>query len=442
MEEPRTDLQVDYPHLVKSAVVDIYNEKINLGAGPGLQRSLALIKEVHREGSALSRLCRQIERDPAFGDLRNGWLQTTSSGHAVAAHGIAVRWVNAVLENEPIDQIIESTHQFAADPTSGFETVVAVAGIGIEQPIPVADNIDLMPWDDVPASDVKRRFSDGTADLVTHGDTGPIRPFFLKPTLAIRFRHLPRRCLFPGPGPGPLSEEQAQDDRNASLEFGGLLDDALSALTLHTACPLVVMGYWEQPTHEVAKGMVGNSYAYTTSQSAHAQNVLRLPTTKFEDVSVQATFADLRAFLPSELKVLRIALERFREAVCRARTVEKAIDLGITFEVVLLHEQRNLRDRGELRYRMSLRGAAFLGGTKEARGVTFRLLKRAYDLRSAAVHGGTLEGEADAEATLTAATKTCADILRKLVSNRAFPDWDQDFVIGSDSVNGGEWIQR
>ena len=86
---------------------------------------------------------------------------------------------------------------------------------------------------------------------------------------------------------------------------------------------------------------------------------------------------------------MRIGVDRFKQALRRTNDIDKAIDLGIAIEVILLHSF-DPTDRGELKYRSSLRGAMFLGGDKPDRVKTFNLLKDAYDLRSKAVHAGTL----------------------------------------------------
>ncbi len=67
---------------------------------------------------------------------------------------------------------------------------------------------------------------------------------------------------------------------------------------------------------------------------------------------------------------------------------DQAIDLGIALEALLLHELGK-EDRGELRYRLSLRGAWLGGGDEQERAEIQRTLKAVYDLRSRAVHAGT-----------------------------------------------------
>ena len=98
---------------------------------------------------------------------------------------------------------------------------------------------------------------------------------------------------------------------------------------------------------------------------------------------------------------------------------------------MLLHGIDN-NYRGELKFRSSIRGAAFLGGEKPEQLETFKLLKQAYDLRSKAVHSGVLKEKAKepVKQILEDATSTCASIARKLIDRGSFPNWDADYVIG------------
>jgi Apea-like HEPN len=121
-------------------------------------------------------------------------------------------------------------------------------------------------------------------------------------------------------------------------------------------------------------------------------------------------------------------LDRLIQALRRKYGVDKAIDLGIALEVMLLHGIGK-NDRGELRFRSSIRGATFLGGEKKERLEILRLLKEAYDLRSQAVHSGVLK-KGKSQHILEQAAKIGAKIALNLIERRSFPDWDAEIVIG------------
>jgi hypothetical protein len=113
--------------------------------------------------------------------------------------------------------------------------------------------------------------------------------------------------------------------------------------------------------------------------------------------------------------------------------VDKAIDLGISLEAMMLHNQGQERERGELRYRTAIRGAAFLGGALEERQKHFKLLREAYDLRSEAVHAGRLAEKGskrrDASPILAETGALVFQIAKQIIREGGFPSWE-DRVLG------------
>lgn len=84
---------------------------------------------------------------------------------------------------------------------------------------------------------------------------------------------------------------------------------------------------------------------------------------------------------------LQLALRRLNMAIDRVRYDDKLVDLMICAEAALLQDI-NPAERGELRFRLSLRaGRSFPSNEFSPRDI-FKLLKEAYDIRSSIVHGG------------------------------------------------------
>ena len=78
----------------------------------------------------------------------------------------------------------------------------------------------------------------------------------------------------------------------------------------------------------------------------------------------------------------------------------------------MLDVARDVVERGELKYRLALRGSFYLGDDKDRRNI-FDLLRRAYDVRSAVAHGGqpskkTLKGQ-----TLGELTQVTEEMMRR-----------------------------
>jgi hypothetical protein len=102
-----------------------------------------------------------------------------------------------------------------------------------------------------------------------------------------------------------------------------------------------------------------------------------------QDRWINATAAQelARAFFAIDRKRrhdrLRIPLDRLDRANRIRDHADTAIDLGIALEALLLHKS----DRGELSFRLSLRGAWLAGKNEKDRADLLVLLRKAYDLR-------------------------------------------------------------
>jgi hypothetical protein len=84
---------------------------------------------------------------------------------------------------------------------------------------------------------------------------------------------------------------------------------------------------------------------------------------------------------------LRIALERLGAAKSKMSDAERALDLGIALEILLLDN-----DRGDqLRTTAGLRGAWLVGENATSRLRVFKLLREVYDARSSVAHSGELK---------------------------------------------------
>ena len=82
------------------------------------------------------------------------------------------------------------------------------------------------------------------------------------------------------------------------------------------------------------------------------------------------------------------AVRRFSYASDRDRHDDRLVDLMIAAESRFLADIGPPQERGELRYRLSLRAAFFIESPEYSRREIFKHMKRAYDARSAIVHGG------------------------------------------------------
>ena len=129
------------------------------------------------------------------------------------------------------------------------------------------------------------------------------------------------------------------------------------------------------------------------------------------------------------------ALWRFAQAKARATRYDRALDLGISLEMVLI-PNRNSRDQKQ---KFRERGAAIAGDSEEERITASELLKHIYERRSDVGHQGFSEvlaraagdqPEGDQDAHFTLAEK----IFRRLVIGGQPQSWDRILSPPKDSI--------
>ena len=97
-------------------------------------------------------------------------------------------------------------------------------------------------------------------------------------------------------------------------------------------------------------------------------------------------FLELWHLLEKEADDLKFSIRRFNFAFDRGLLADRIVDLVIAAEALFLGDL-NKQDRGELRYRFALRAAKFIECTSYSEHDIFRIMRQAYDARSAVVHG-------------------------------------------------------
>jgi len=136
----------------------------------------------------------------------------------------------------------------------------------------------------------------------------------------------------------------------------------------------------------------------------------------------------------TEREGLRIPLVRLNQALRRNEIADRAIDLGIALESLLISGKDDSGVHGEVTYRLSHRGAVFGEEDAKKRKKVFHLLKAVYNLRSEAIHSGKVLTNKEVksggfnwkpENALSEGEALCARILTKCVMSGGRPeDWN------------------
>lgn len=418
--------ECDITKLAELAASELLEAVPALKDAKPIERSMAIIQALHSDQGNAARLKALLNNDASFGDLRAGWMQLAGGmGMAIQGHVLPYLIINNVVDGRSPMPLIEEARAFAASRTSITEMYTALAGVTVAEAVSLGPSIDLIPWADVPDGNQKTMF--GT-DL-SHREFGSPMPQQRSiATAAIRIRSVECQVLFASHEDAKPAIEDAGNEIIARTE---LARDVVRCITALSVCPVGAVGGWSQLDKTIANQFAGTGYSYGGALSDFSIHVASFKPVALDGASIGELFSRFEKLKPSERAVIRITLDRLNQAIRRRNIVDKAIDLGIALEVMLLHGiEENYR--GELKFRSSIRGAAFLGGEKPEQLKTFKLLKHAYDLRSKAVHSGALKEKAKepVKQILEDAASTCASIARKLIDRGSFPNWDADYVIG------------
>jgi hypothetical protein len=98
-------------------------------------------------------------------------------------------------------------------------------------------------------------------------------------------------------------------------------------------------------------------------------------------------FLELWRLLEEGAARFGFSVHRFNLAFDRGLLADRIVDLVIAAEALFLGDL-DVQDRGELRFRFALRAAKFIEHPTYSEHDIFRVMRRAYDARSAIVHGG------------------------------------------------------
>ncbi len=142
-------------------------------------------------------------------------------------------------------------------------------------------------------------------------------------------------------------------------------------------------------------------------------------------IELEVTQADqiLGQFLSlkkSTREKLRIPLERLNSFGLFASEADQAIDIRVCMEALFLDD---LDKGGEIRFRLALRAAHYLGGTDEEKRSIKKAIRKAYDAASAAVHKGKFKTDNDRKAITEVAPILRKTLLKKISQeNVEWPD--------------------
>ena len=152
------------------------------------EKNALLALAIHAGQGSAARLVAAFSRDASFGDLRDGWIQCGGSGMRVQAHMFPHFLISSIIDGHSAKQLIKDARTFAAARRSATEFYTPLGGVTVAAAINLGNDIDLVPWADVP---------DGYHQTLFHPDgSTSIPPMRAMPNSALRSRSAERQVLF------------------------------------------------------------------------------------------------------------------------------------------------------------------------------------------------------------------------------------------------------
>ncbi len=378
-----------------------------------------------REALFIHNVAKPIEealaRDAPF-DCGGFLVQRDNGYSGFHAHEAAIAMARRVLRGETPDQALAWLEKILATDQGTGIGVLSLWGIEVKSQVDLGSGVTLLPFSELPASRTKEWLSQPRDPTTFPGFLASM--FASQPGAALVCRCTVQPFLHST----KLGNPPAQINPN---RIQSLLDDARLALTLiGPSCPLNA-GYWFQfddpdLTEAVFYGGVSTTYQEVLPQG-FTPPVLIEPA---EAQAVATRFLDL----PDPLRAtLRLALSRLNQAVRRPPHGDRALDLSIALETLLVD------GGGENTYKVGLRAALLVDAPLERRRQVRATIGALYTLRSALVHNGVLPakvkvargGNRLSSEVVKEATAICAMVLRAILDGGSVPDWyDYELTVG------------
>jgi len=238
-----------------------------------------------------------------------------------------------------VAEALNEVDRFIALDAPEMLTVLAVGTIRPEGVVQLESDIVLMPIELLPPSHLRNEALRRIPALAIQMQ--PLRPW---PTAAIAIKYRMAVVIDPA---NPPSQESA----NARETRDTRLTEVQLCMTL--ACNGVVdlIGAWSQPADECTPAIFPSG-AISTQVSGPP----RRPANAFDPVRAQRILMPFRKFRGGG-ESLHVPLQRLNSAMAQVDIVERAIDLGIALEALLMHESGSDRrsDNQEIRFKIGAR---------------------------------------------------------------------------------------
>lgn len=383
----------------------------------------AINKNIKHMCNVPERLWLTMESMPPIKDLLGKMINFGNSARSLGVRDIAELLVVGSLRNG-VDATVDSLIEYVAMDCTPTIQVLLLRGVKVEEAYELCDGVFIAKPEDVPSRalsefllEYPRKFDrDDFMDARTpfsdyQSDDPPDSVIF--------------QLVDAKPKYYPMNPDLKQMEADAKSY--SLVGKVSSLLPLMFPEISIRYSFYSAP--------LGDSFLEALAPSAWSSS-------GWSDIGVgchEATNEDLKSFrdiLSKYLKLtdsqrskLDVPLHRLSEAARHHSAVDKAIDLGVALESLLLSDQP---EQIQLSLQFRLRGAWLLGKDLESRKSVYQHLRDIYNYRSSAAHSGKLTKKVKdfdrARESLIGGLQLCADAIKAVIEEGEI-NWD-DLLLG------------
>lgn len=332
------------------------------------------------------------------------------------SHGFHSQWVAPMLlrearhRNSAAAAVVWLEKVLSTRSAAGI-AVATLWGLAPERPIAVLDDIQLVPFELLPASRQKRALAEQSQNVPPLA----IPPFMWQaPTaaLVLRVEITPY-----------LRSPDTESHSNIAVDHHSLFDDI--RLCLATSGPSTVIpgpGWFQYTDPDLEAAVLG------AGTHLRHQEVTPLVLEENGAFDFDRAVALLRAFvrLAPGVKVrVRTAMERLNQALVRRSPADRALELAIALEALLVDSP------GEHTFKIGLRAALLTSNDLEQRKRNRAIIEGMYKIRSSLMHSGQFSedcrvrgyGNIPTADVVSEALRITALVVQNIIGGGAIPDW-------------------
>jgi len=312
-----------------------------------------------------------------------------------------------------VDDFLKVVSLNSADCT----LVSPLLGIDISEKIPLEENQILFPIEDIPDSRFKKQIL--TYEPPRIGE--------------LRWLSFPKVAMLSTFRQEPLFSEHSPPTTSNSNEPE--IDDICRYLSLVHPNPVSRMVSWEQfPNNPFLKN--AESVLTYPMHEIPASPLFAGQPPLFQVDDVLSILRARSALSNTMREQLVLPLDRLHLSMRRLKNEDKALELGIALESLLL---RDLDSNTSLTLQMRIRASHYMGDIFSKRLDIYKLVGDLYSLRSRAAHGSSFDSSntEDTKRTLREGATLTAELAKKFIAARSFPKWAEVILRKEDEPRGG-----